>query len=48
MIKNEEQMESKKEYTTPQMEVMSMEVMQFLCDSGPESIDLECEGSNCP
>ena len=33
MIKNEDKIESKKEYTTPQMEVMALEVVRFLCDS---------------
>lgn len=40
MIKNEEQMESKKEYTTPQMEVMALEVVSFLCSSAPDGGDL--------
>lgn len=47
MIKNEEQMEFKKEYTTPQMEVMTLDVQGALLDeSAPESIDF-CVGE-CP
>lgn len=34
---------SKKEYTTPQMEVMDFVVQKFLCDSDPEYMGVEEE-----
>lgn len=46
MTDNEEKVESRKEYTAPQMEVVDCSVQNFLCDSGPESIDF-CIG-DCP
>lgn len=33
MVECEEKMECKKEYTKPQMEVMALEVVRFLCGS---------------
>lgn len=35
MIKNEEKMEFKKEYTTPQMEVMTLDVQGALLEGSP-------------
>lgn len=45
MIKNEEQMESKKEYTTPQMEVMTLDVQGALLDGSapPDVLDIEVD-----
>ena len=49
MIKCEEKIESRKEYTTPQMEIVDCAVQSFLCQStAPGGGDIECVGSNCP
>lgn len=46
MVECEEKMECKKEYTKPQMEVMALEVVRFLC--GSDEGDIECVGEGCP
>ncbi|WP_298771375.1 hypothetical protein [uncultured Fibrobacter sp.] len=33
MVEREDKIESKKEYIAPQMEVMALEVVRFLCGS---------------
>jgi len=40
-----EKLDSKKEYIAPQMEVMALEVVNFLCDSG--DVELCTEGVDC-
>ena len=46
MVECVEKKECKKEYTKPQMEVMAMEVVRFLCGSDEGLV--ECEGPGCP
>lgn len=40
-----EKMDSKKEYTAPQMEVMDFKVQGVLCDSNPPGGDVEIDGN---
>lgn len=39
MMEYIEKLNTKKEYTAPQMEVVSCDVQRFLCDSGDVCID---------
>lgn len=41
MVEREDKIESKKEYTTPQMEVMALEVVKFLCGSNEGEVCVE-------
>ena len=38
----------KKEYSTPQMEVMDCKAQELLSGSDIPGGDIECEGANCP
>lgn len=46
MVECEENKECKKEYAKPQMEVLALEVVRFLC--GSNEGDVECDDPSCP